>query len=112
MFIPFVNLIISILVMANLATCFGRGAGTVLGLIFLPFISWPILGFGSAEYQCKRRPKSAAGVGCYRMRTGRRTARHAQYGKASRNGLDQPQMGNSEYLISDGDAININASRV
>jgi hypothetical protein len=50
MFIPIVNLVITILVMIGLAQNFGRGTGTVLGLIFLPMIFLLILGFGSAEY--------------------------------------------------------------
>ncbi len=50
MFIPIVNIVISILVMVGLAKNFGRGAGTVVGLIFLPIIFVLILAFGSAEY--------------------------------------------------------------
>ena len=49
--IPFVNIIISIIMLSGLSKCFGRGAGTTIGLIFLPFIFYPILGFGSAQYQ-------------------------------------------------------------
>ncbi|MBX3378739.1 MAG: hypothetical protein KF805_01480 [Phycisphaeraceae bacterium] len=51
MIIPFVNFIVSIIVSNDLSKSFGRGLGTTLGLIFLPFIFVPILGFGSAEYQ-------------------------------------------------------------
>lgn len=50
MFIPIVNLVITILVMIGLAKNFGRGTGTVIGLIFLPLIFMLILAFGSAEY--------------------------------------------------------------
>ena len=50
-FVPVANLIVGILTLASLAKAFGRGAGTVIGLILLPIIFWPILGFGSAEYQ-------------------------------------------------------------
>lgn len=50
MFIPFVNIVISILVVIGVAKNFGRGVGTILGLIFLPIIFLLILGFGSAEY--------------------------------------------------------------
>ena len=49
--IPLVNIVILIIMYIELAKKFGRGIGTTLGLIFLPFIFWPILGFGSAEYQ-------------------------------------------------------------
>jgi hypothetical protein len=37
--------------MAALAGRFGKGVGFVVGMIFLPFIFYPILGFGPAEYQ-------------------------------------------------------------
>ena len=50
MFIPFVNFVIAILVMAGMAKNFGKGAGFVVGLLFLPIIFYPILGFGSATY--------------------------------------------------------------
>lgn len=49
--IPFVNIIISFILANELAKAFGRGVGTTLGLIFLPFIFYPVLGFGSAQYQ-------------------------------------------------------------
>ena len=50
LFIPGVNLVVYILVLIGIAKNFGRGAGTVLGLFFLPMIFMLILGFGSAEY--------------------------------------------------------------
>ena len=50
LFIPVVNIVISVLMLIGLAKNFGRGAGTVVGLIFLPFIFLLILAFGSAEY--------------------------------------------------------------
>jgi len=48
--IPFVNFIIAILVMIDLAKSFGQGAGYGLGLVFLPFIFSPMLAFGDASY--------------------------------------------------------------
>lgn len=51
MFVPVVNIVISIMIYVGLAKNFGRGTGTVVGLIFLPFIFLLILAFGSAEYQ-------------------------------------------------------------
>lgn len=50
-FIPIANLIAVILVMLAIAQNFGKGAGFGLGLAFLGFIFWPILGFGDAQYQ-------------------------------------------------------------
>lgn len=49
--IPFVNFIMAIIVSNEVSKAFGRGIGTTVGLIFLPFVFWPILGFGSAKYQ-------------------------------------------------------------
>lgn len=49
-FIPFVNIVISIIVIYNLALTFGKSGGFTLGLIFLPFIFYPILAFGKSAY--------------------------------------------------------------
>ncbi|MGA0334393.1 MAG: DUF5684 domain-containing protein [Kiritimatiellia bacterium] len=49
--IPIANLIAVILVSIEVAKNFGKGAGFGLGLAFLSFIFWPILGFGDAVYQ-------------------------------------------------------------
>ena len=51
MFIPLVNLIIWIILCIDVAKNFGKGAGFGIGLLVLPFIFFPILGFGSAQYQ-------------------------------------------------------------
>ena len=51
MVIPFVSLIIAIVVCIDLAKAFGKGVGFGLGLGFLGFIFFPILAFGSAQYQ-------------------------------------------------------------
>jgi hypothetical protein len=50
LFIPFVNFIIGILAALGLSEKFGKGAGFGIGLAFLPFVFYPILGFGSATY--------------------------------------------------------------
>ncbi len=50
-FIPIVSLIVSIILMIDIAKSFGKGIGFAIGLILLGFIFIPILGFGSAEYQ-------------------------------------------------------------
>lgn len=51
MFIPFVNIVVAILVSIDVAKNFGKGPGFGLGLAFLGFIFYPILGFGDARYQ-------------------------------------------------------------
>ena len=49
--IPIVNFVVAILVYIALANNFGKGGGFAAGLLFLPFVFFPILGFGSAQYQ-------------------------------------------------------------
>jgi hypothetical protein len=51
MLIPAVNFVIAIILNVEIAKRFGRGVGFAIGMLFLPFIFWPILGFGSAQYQ-------------------------------------------------------------
>jgi uncharacterized membrane protein YhaH (DUF805 family) len=51
MLIPVVNIIVGIILSIDLAKSFGKGVGFGLGLAFLGVIFWPILGFGSAQYQ-------------------------------------------------------------
>jgi len=51
MLIPFVNLIIFIILYVDIAKRFGQGVGFAIGLLLLPFIFFPILGFGSAQYE-------------------------------------------------------------
>jgi hypothetical protein len=51
LFIPIVNIVFAIKIMASISKNFGRGTGTTVGLIFLPMIFMLILGFGSAEYK-------------------------------------------------------------
>lgn len=49
--IPFVSIVAAIIVSWDVARSFGKGIGFTVGLILLPFIFYPILGFGSAQYQ-------------------------------------------------------------
>lgn len=51
LFVPFVNFVVAILINLALAERFGKGGGFAVGLILLPVIFVPILGFGSATYQ-------------------------------------------------------------
>ena len=50
MLIPFVNIIILILVMIDLAKSFGKGIGFGIGCALLGIIFVPILGFSDAQY--------------------------------------------------------------
>jgi hypothetical protein len=48
--VPFLNIVIYILMMLNLAKSYGRGVGFAIGLIVFPVIWLLILGFGSSQY--------------------------------------------------------------
>ena len=48
--VPFANIICSIIVIFDLAKSFGKGVGYGFGLLFLPLIFFPMLGFSDAEY--------------------------------------------------------------
>jgi hypothetical protein len=49
--IPLINIVVLFLVSLGVARNFGNGALFAIGLFFLGFIFYPILGFGSAQYQ-------------------------------------------------------------
>jgi hypothetical protein len=49
-FIPIVNIIFMIMMMNAISKNFGKSEGFTVGLIFLPFVFFPILGFGDATY--------------------------------------------------------------
>jgi hypothetical protein len=57
--IPIVNIVILVIVANDMAKSFGKTVGFTIGLIFLPFIFYPILGFGSATYQGPAGAQSA-----------------------------------------------------
>jgi hypothetical protein len=50
LFVPFVNFIVLIILSIAVAKKFGKGAGYGLGLAFLGVVFYPMLGFGSAQY--------------------------------------------------------------
>ena len=50
MLIPLINIFASMRMMNRISHSFGRGTGFTVGLVFLPFIFYPILAFGSSEY--------------------------------------------------------------
>ena len=49
--VPFVNIIFMIWMINLLSLSFGKDVGFTIGLILLPFIFFPVLGFGKAEYK-------------------------------------------------------------
>jgi hypothetical protein len=50
MFIPFVNIIFMIMIINGIVKNFGKSNGFTVGIVFLPFIFFPILAFGNATY--------------------------------------------------------------
>lgn len=48
--IPLVNLGVSIVLALDVAKSYGKGTGFAVGLILLPFVFYPMLGFGNAQY--------------------------------------------------------------
>ena len=51
LFCPPVGLVFSVIMIVDLAKSFGKGGGFAAGLILLGFIFFPILAFGSSQYQ-------------------------------------------------------------
>ena len=49
--IPIVNFVVTILVTIDLAKAYGKGLIYAIGMLLIPFIFFPLLGFGSARYQ-------------------------------------------------------------
>lgn len=49
-FVPFVNIVVAIIMAHDLSKSFGRGVGTTLLQIFLPFVAYPMLAWGDATY--------------------------------------------------------------
>jgi hypothetical protein len=62
MFIPFVNFIIWIILCIDVAKNFGKGTGFGIGLLLLPIIFFPILGFGNAQYLGAAAAKATQGA--------------------------------------------------
>lgn len=50
LFVPCVNAVIMIVMWIKLAQAFGKGAAFGVGILFLPFIFLPMLGFGDAQF--------------------------------------------------------------
>ena len=49
-FVPCVNIVMGVIMNVKLAQAFGQSGAYALGLIFLPYVFVPMLGFGSAQY--------------------------------------------------------------
>ncbi|TVQ98154.1 MAG: signal peptidase I [Deltaproteobacteria bacterium] len=49
--IPVANLVAAVLISIDIARGFGKDTGYGIGLLLLPFVFYPLLGFGDAQYQ-------------------------------------------------------------
>lgn len=49
--LPLINIVILIIVTIALAEKFGKGGGFAVGMVFLPFVFYPMLGFGDERFQ-------------------------------------------------------------
>lgn len=56
-FIPVVNIVPLFVINFTVAERFGKGIWYGLLLVFLPFIGYPLLGFGDATYQGSQQPE-------------------------------------------------------
>lgn len=54
MLVPIVNAVVVLILPFSLAARFGKGGGFGFGLLVLPILFYPILAFGSAEYQASQ----------------------------------------------------------
>ncbi len=52
--IPVVNVVVLFVVTTSVATRFGKGLLFGLGMLILPFVFYPMLGFGSSTYSAQR----------------------------------------------------------
>ena len=56
-FIPLANIVAAWVICQETARKFGKSDAFGIGLFFLPFIFWPMLGFGDAQYQGRGKKK-------------------------------------------------------
>ena len=61
-FIPLANMYALIMISIDLAKSFGKDTGYAVGLILLPIVFIPMLGFGSAEYKGPSVPPGQTGL--------------------------------------------------
>jgi hypothetical protein len=57
--IPLVNIVVWIILLVDMSKSYGHGVGFALGLIFLGWIFWLILGFGESRYLGPSAPGAA-----------------------------------------------------
>ena len=55
-FIPCVSIVVGFIVLIDVAAKFGKSVAYGVGMVILPFIFFPMLGFGDAEYAGDKTP--------------------------------------------------------
>jgi hypothetical protein len=55
LFCPCVGIVFAVLVYIELANCFGKSVGFAVGLLLLPYVFFPILGFNKDRYTPPQR---------------------------------------------------------
>ena len=51
LFIPVLNIVFGIMLMLDLAKAYGKESGFAVGMVILPMVFFPIIGFDSSVYQ-------------------------------------------------------------
>lgn len=62
MLVPCVNIVAQIWLANLLSKSFGKSEGFTVGMVLLPFVFYPMLGFGDAEYQGPSAAEANPGV--------------------------------------------------
>jgi len=56
--IPIYGIIVAFGIYSDVAKAFGKETGFAVMMLLLPFVAFPILGFGDAHYQRRRKKKN------------------------------------------------------
>ena len=59
LFIPILNIVVIMVLFMKLAKCFGKSSFFGIGLFFLPFIFFPILGFDNSVYTAPQKESTS-----------------------------------------------------
>ncbi len=57
--VPIANIVFAIMMLNGVSKNFGKDEGYTAGLVFLPFVFWPMLAFGDAKYVDSVQPATA-----------------------------------------------------
>jgi hypothetical protein len=85
-FVPVVNLVIGLMIYMELAKAFGQGPGFGLGILLVPFVFLPMLGFGAYRYLDTEAADGSTTVGERSQKDGDPTAPRGFWARYSPNG--------------------------